>query len=125
MEFSDIDSDKFAVNFSISHDHIPVQKYYKELFQSSQSFKISLNDIDLCFCSFAPKLFLSKIEYLMLSLLFIINSISIFSSRQTYMSKGWLAIATLKPTFTFLVGILESKSIEYDKIPNKKSESWF
>ena len=29
--------------------------------------------------------------------------------------KGWLAIATLKPTFTFLVGILESKSIEYDK----------
>ena len=36
--------------------------------------------------------------------------------------KGWLAIATLKPTFTFLVGILPSKSIEYDK---KKSESWF
>ena len=39
--------------------------------------------------------------------------------------KGWLAIATLKPTFTFLVGILPSKSIEYGKISTKKSESWF
>ena len=33
--------------------------------------------------------------------------------------KGWQAIATLKPTFTFLVGILPSKSIEYGKIPTK------
>ena len=40
------------------------------------------------------------------------------------LAKG-LAIATLKPTFTFLVGILSSKSIEYGKIPTKKSESWF
>ena len=40
-------------------------------------------------------------------------------------TKGWLAIATLKLTFTFLVGILPSKSIEYGKIPTKKSESWF
>jgi len=39
--------------------------------------------------------------------------------------KGWLAIATLKPTFTFLEGILPSKSIEYGEIPTKKSESWF
>ena len=39
--------------------------------------------------------------------------------------KDWLAIATLKPTFTFLVGILPSKSLEYGKIPTEKSESWF
>ena len=35
------------------------------------------------------------------------------------------AIATLKPTFTFLEGILPNKSIEYGEIPTKKSESWF
>ena len=39
--------------------------------------------------------------------------------------KGWLAIATLKPTFTFLVGILSSKSIEYGKIPTKKVKFGF
>ena len=30
-----------------------------------------------------------------------------------------------RPTFTFLVGILPSKSIEYGKIPTKKSKSRF
>ena len=45
--------------------------------------------------------------------------------RLPMVSKGWLANATLKPTFTFLVGMLPSKSIEYGKIPTKKSESWF
>ena len=36
--------------------------------------------------------------------------------------KGWLPSAKLKPTFTFLGGIFPSKSIEYGKILNKKSE---
>ena len=48
-----------------------------------------------------------------------------FNSIHRFLLKGWLAIASLKPTFTFLVGILPSKSIEYGKIPTKKSESWF
>ena len=38
---------------------------------------------------------------------------------------GWLVIATLPPTFTFLVGILPSKSIEYGKIPTKKVKVGF
>ena len=42
-----------------------------------------------------------------------------------HFQKDWLAIATLKPTFTFLVVILPSKSIEYGKIPTKESESSF
>ena len=48
-----------------------------------------------------------------------------FLNHKGWLWKGWLAIATLKPTFTFLVGILPGKSIEYGKIPTKKSESWF
>ena len=51
--------------------------------------------------------------------------VKIFLNHKGWLWKGWLAIATLKPTFTFLVGILPSKSIEYGKIPTKKSESWF
>ena len=50
------------------------------------------------------------------------GKLSLFSQIKV---KGWLAIATLKPTFTFFEGILPSKSIEYGKIPTKKSESWF
>ena len=50
---------------------------------------------------------------------------SSFNIRNSSSGKGWLAIATRKPIFTFLVGILPSKSIEYGKIPTKKSESWF
>ena len=43
VEFSDIGSKNFAVIFSIWDHHIPLQKVYRELFQGSQSFEISLN----------------------------------------------------------------------------------
>ena len=38
-----------------------------------------------------------------------------------FLPKGWLAIATLKPTFTFLVGILPYSIL----LLGKKSKTWF
>ena len=48
-----------------------------------------------------------------------------FSGQKFYTLKGWLPSAELTPTFTFLGRDLPTKSIEYGKIPTKKSESWF
>ena len=41
-------------------------------------------------------------------------------TREKCKKKGWLTIANIKLTFTFLVW-----DFEYGKIPTKESESWF
>ena len=51
-------------------------------------------------------------------------AISIYLNFEMYLSKGLATQCKAKANF-HLVGILPSKSIEYGKIPNKKSESWF